>query len=185
MGTRNIPGQQKGVDGLMIADLISLTQQRAISAALLVSGDADTAPGVVAAQGMGLRVHLLSLGTTAATSPLLAAEVDMKRSWALADVAMFASQTAASVVVTALAPSGVTVQAPASPVDFSAIARIAHTNITSGPLAALVASWPPGTFQIPADIDRALLSDAKSQLGRALHDREKPLLRNEFRALRA
>lgn len=45
-GTLNSRGQQKGVDGLLIADLISLAQNGAIGSALIVSGDADLAPGV-------------------------------------------------------------------------------------------------------------------------------------------
>jgi len=69
LGTRNGVGTQKGVDGLIIADLISLTQQRAITHAMLITGDSDITPGVVAAQGMGLRAHLLSLGSSVATSP--------------------------------------------------------------------------------------------------------------------
>lgn len=94
LGTRNGVGQQKGVDGLIIADLISLTQQKAITHALLVTGDADITPGVIAAQSMGLRIHLLSLGATAATSPVLAAEVDRKRTWSTSDILKFAATTA-------------------------------------------------------------------------------------------
>lgn len=97
LGTRNGVGQQKGVDGLIIADLISLTQQKAITHALLVTGDADITPGVIAAQSMGLRVHLLSLGAAAATSPVLLAEVDQKRAWGATEINNFAS--------TALAPT--------------------------------------------------------------------------------
>lgn len=81
LGSRNGYGNQKGVDGLIISDLINLTQQRAITSALVITGDADIAPGIVAAQSMGLRVHLLSIGSTGATSPMLSAEVDRKRAW--------------------------------------------------------------------------------------------------------
>lgn len=91
LGTRNSQGAQKGVDGLIIADLISFTQLRAISDALLVTGDADITPGVVAAQGLGLRVHLLSVGSRASTSPYLAAEVDYKHTWGPGDITAFAS----------------------------------------------------------------------------------------------
>jgi hypothetical protein len=95
LGTRNGTGTQKGVDGLIIADLISLTQQRAITHALLITGDSDITPGVIAAQGMGLRAHLLSLGSSAATSPYLAAEADLKRSWGQAEAALFAKANTA------------------------------------------------------------------------------------------
>jgi len=62
LGTRNTYGDQKAVDGLIIADLVSLAQSRAILSAIVVSGDADLTPGVIAAQGLGMRVHMLSLG---------------------------------------------------------------------------------------------------------------------------
>src|SRR3546814_4680835 len=57
LGTRNTYGDQKAVDGLIIADLVSLAQSRAIASAIVVSGDADLTPGVMAAQGLGMRVH--------------------------------------------------------------------------------------------------------------------------------
>jgi uncharacterized LabA/DUF88 family protein len=78
LGTRNQAGQQKAVDGLIIADMLNLTQSRAIDCAVLVSGDADLTPGVTAAQAMGLRLHLMVLEPRKATSPYLAAEADSK-----------------------------------------------------------------------------------------------------------
>lgn len=41
LGTRNGVGDQKAVDGLIIADIIGMAQSKAISDALLISGDAD------------------------------------------------------------------------------------------------------------------------------------------------
>lgn len=78
LGTRTEAGDQKAVDGLIIADLISLAQSKSISNAIVVSGDADLTPGVQAAQGLGIRVHLLSMGPPNATSPFLKAEMDQK-----------------------------------------------------------------------------------------------------------
>lgn len=91
LGTRNTYGDQKAVDGLIIADLIGLAQARVITAAIVLSGDSDLAPGVVAAQGLGLRVHMLSMGPANATSPILRAEVDCKRHWEDETVRGFAS----------------------------------------------------------------------------------------------
>lgn len=128
LGTRNGVGTQKGVDGLIIADLISLTQQRAITHAMLMTGDSDITPGVVAAQGMGLRAHLLSLGSSVATSPYLAAEADFKRSWGASEVAQFAK------AVKAAAPKAKPVAAPAAkapaPTPAAAIAQSANKAAT-------------------------------------------------------
>ncbi len=210
LGTRNGVGQQKGVDGLIIADLISLTQQKAITHALLVSGDSDITPGVIAAQSMGLRVHLLSLGAAAATSPYLAAEVDLKRSWGLVEVQKFATASAPAAqpasraqvlnptavpihtppVAPASAPSvpvtavtATVVPAPAAVPSMQAIAQLAATQISAGPNSALFATLTRGTNPLPREIDGELLSVGRSHFGRSLDEQEKRELRREFRKL--
>lgn len=75
-GTMNNQGQQKGVDGLIMSDLISLATNRAIVSALLISGDADLSPGVAAAQLLGVRVHRLEMFDSGATSYNLQQEMD-------------------------------------------------------------------------------------------------------------
>lgn len=142
MGTRNGAGQQKAVDGLIIADMVSLTQSKAITDSLLVTGDADLTPGVVAAQSMGLRVHLLTIGTSNATSPHLAAEVDRKVTWHQAVVSSFAKRatpaptiaqqatvpSAAGAAVTAAAVG--TVAAPAGAATVAAVAATGGVGST-------------------------------------------------------
>jgi len=65
-------GEQKGVDSLIVRDLMTLARERAIATAYVLSGDEDLREGVVAAQDMGVRVVLfgippLSGGNQAAT----------------------------------------------------------------------------------------------------------------------
>jgi uncharacterized LabA/DUF88 family protein len=187
LGTRNGAGQQKGVDGLMIADLISLTQQNAITHALLVSGDADTAPGVIAAQSMGLRVHLLSVGSAAATSPYLAAEVDSKRSWGATQVAEFA--TRAAIAIRAAEPIAVPASGSAeasapvksAPMSFKEVAEYAVSHLSSRPEASQFAVIANLSSGVPSEIDRALLGIAKSKLGYVLDDDQKRDLRRHFK----
>lgn len=183
LGTRNFTGQQKGVDGLIIADLVSLTQQRAISSAMLVTGDADITPGVVAAQGMGLRVHLLNIGTVGAVSPLLAAEVDMKRAWGLQDVAKFASQNTSFVASVPLALPADAGAPDGASVDFAVVAKRVHDEILAGPLCGFLQNRQPNDFHIPPEIDKFLLRSGRVALDRSLTDGEKPQLRNELRKL--
>jgi hypothetical protein len=57
-------GKQKGVDSLIIRDLMTLARERAIATAYLLSGDEDVREGVVAAQDMGVRVVLLGIPPT-------------------------------------------------------------------------------------------------------------------------
>lgn len=58
LGNLNAHNQQKGVDSLIRSDLESLSRHRAISDAVLISGDEDLVSVVEAAQGYGARVHL-------------------------------------------------------------------------------------------------------------------------------
>lgn len=99
LGSRNAMGQQKEVDGLIIADMITLVNNKAIGDAILVSGDADIIPGVTVVQALGARVHVLSVGAAElvssgagySMSPHLAAEADRKADWAKERVRGFAS----------------------------------------------------------------------------------------------
>lgn len=54
-------GKQKGVDALIYHDLITLARERAISDALLVSGDDDMLEAVRAVQEKGIRVTLVGI----------------------------------------------------------------------------------------------------------------------------
>lgn len=60
-GTVNSAGQQKGVDSLIVTDLIELAANHAVCDAALVSGDGDLAIGVELAQKKGVRIALLGI----------------------------------------------------------------------------------------------------------------------------
>jgi uncharacterized LabA/DUF88 family protein len=51
--------RQKGVDTLLVRDLIVLAQERSISDAVLITGDEDMREAVAYAQERGVRVHLV------------------------------------------------------------------------------------------------------------------------------
>lgn len=65
LGVLNNVGQQKGVDSLVVTDLIDLARNRAAVDTVLLSGDEDLRVGVQIAQSFGLRVHLWGAGPTA------------------------------------------------------------------------------------------------------------------------
>ena len=54
-------GRQKGVDSLIVRDLMTLARERAMATAYLLCGDEDVREGVVAAQDMGTRVVLVGI----------------------------------------------------------------------------------------------------------------------------
>ena len=58
---RLVRGVQKGVDSLIVRDLMRLSQNRAISTAYLLGGDEDLREGMVEAQEMGVRVVLVGI----------------------------------------------------------------------------------------------------------------------------
>lgn len=62
LGSLNNAGEQKGVDSLIVTDLIELARNRAISDAILISGDEDLRIAVQLAQTFGVRVHILAVG---------------------------------------------------------------------------------------------------------------------------
>jgi len=201
LGTRNGEGTQKGVDGLFIADLISLTQYRAITDALLVTGDGDIGPGVVAAQAMGLRVHLLSIGE-GATSPYLLAEVDFKQKWEKNDVGRFARPNGSLAAPDLSAPPALT--APDAEVttgeaattaafptatgwahnfDPAILADMALKQISNSSLASSLTSIMTEKSPIPPDVDRKLLGIARKRMDRDLREGEKRTLRSALKSL--
>lgn len=185
LGTRNGAGAQKAVDGLIIADIIGLAQTKAISEALLVTGDADLTPGVMAAQNLGIRVHLLSLGPIAATSPFLKAEVDRKTHWDDIEVRKFVRTVEKAVSVSPDAPPMRSEVAPMDiaaavtnlyPFDSEAIATPVFETLTPE-LRAMV----PKKGALPSEVDRPLLTQGRKVLGRPLTETEKRELRGALR----
>lgn len=83
-------GKQKGVDSLIVTDLIELARNRAISDAVLLSGDEDVRIGVQVAQTYGVRVHLLGIqppdDNQRNHSRLLRQESDTWTEWNQADI---------------------------------------------------------------------------------------------------
>ncbi|MGH3897372.1 MAG: NYN domain-containing protein, partial [Pseudonocardiaceae bacterium] len=61
LGRLNANNEQKGVDALIYRELMTLAQNRAVSDAVLLSGDGDLCEGVWAAQDHGVRVVLVGI----------------------------------------------------------------------------------------------------------------------------
>ena len=82
LGLVNSRGQQKGVDSLIVTDLIELARNRAITDALILSGDEDIKIGVQVAQTFGVRVHLLGIKPARGSqSDYLMMEADTCHEW--------------------------------------------------------------------------------------------------------
>ena len=60
---RLVGGRQKGVDSLIVRDLMTLARERAVATIFLLGGDEDLREGVVAAQEMGVLVVVVGIPT--------------------------------------------------------------------------------------------------------------------------
>lgn len=94
-GTINSAKQQKGVDSLIVTDLIELTTHHAICDAILVTGDSDLAVGIEIAQKRGIRITVLGLED-------LAAGVAHHQSWEITSRADRVGRLGISELVTAV-----------------------------------------------------------------------------------
>ena len=94
LGTLNDYGGQKGVDTLMVMDILALSRNKAVSSLLTVSSDDDIRPAIDDAQAFGIRVHLLGVKPLPGDdnqSERLRRERDSFHEWTAADVATFIS----------------------------------------------------------------------------------------------
>lgn len=160
-----------------------MAQSKAISDALLISGDADLTPGVAAAQGLGIRVHLLTMGPSNSTSPFLRAEVDCKAHWDDTEVKKFASAavngSTQSVPSQSPSSSAPTVQPAATNSTWmDEAATLVLSKIDTARLSSL-----PKNGAVPRDIDIQLLREGCNKSGlRSLDETQKRELRVTFRS---
>ena len=174
LGQINSIGQQKGVDSLIVTDLIELARNRAVSDALLMAGDEDVRIGVQIAQSFGVRVHLLGIEAgRSSQSPLLMQEADTTSMWGKAELEKFLTITAPStpmLVAAKLASSSLTLDE----ISASTVASLSDEQIVS------FAEFRKTSSSIPPEFDGRLLAKAREGMGRDLDQKEKRNLRSHF-----
>lgn len=174
LGLINSQGEQKGVDSLIIMDLLTLSKNRAMSAAVLVSGDEDLRLGVQQAQEQGVAVHLLGVEPASKNqSPTLMKEADEHHQWGETELARFLrlAERATSPVVS-LATDPV--------VDpFVKIVEQVKSKFDAATFAVFQQTWD-STRRIPSEIDRKLLGYSKEALGRDITSEEIKKLRDRW-----
>lgn len=205
LGFVNSVGEQKGVDSLIVTDMISLARNRAMSDAVLLSGDEDIRVGVQQAQEFGVRVHLLGIKPSRGSqSLLLLQESDTTHEWDEGVVSTFVTcrtvaalrepQPAAPPTVPPVVPAARevaatpalphptlrTIPAPAVVMDLVAVsATEVVARLSLSELAAVLEAFE-STRQIVRDIDRQLLGSSRARLGRELDSQEKRRVRERF-----
>ena len=158
LGQLNAQGQQKGVDVLLVTDLAELARNRAISDAVLISGDEDVRIGVVLAQQLGVRVHLIGIRPARSSQSLsLLREADTTIEWDEDVVGRFLDRAVP-----------VPLSGTADPGGIAAELELAIDDLIGGLLPIetirLKASFA-GSSTIPGEYDRELL-----RIGRLHHD---------------
>ncbi|OFW21053.1 MAG: hypothetical protein A3H97_04770 [Acidobacteria bacterium RIFCSPLOWO2_02_FULL_65_29] len=187
LGFVNTVGEQKGVDSLIVTDMITLARNHAMCDTVLLSGDEDVRVGVQQAQEFGVRVHLLGVKPARGSqSLLLMQEADTTHEWADADVGSFLSIRAKDEAPAAsAAPKPAPKDAPATKPEGESAVYVRVSLEVFGEVPAqdregLILSVLEGG-QIPRDVDGKLLTRAAKVLGGVLQPAQKRSLRQAFR----
>jgi hypothetical protein len=173
LGQVNAEGEQKGVDALIVTDMIDLARNRAMADAVLVSGDEDVRVGVVLAQQFGVRVHLLGIHPARANqSSSLQQEADTTVEWDASMVRRFLSYTPP------VTPTAALTAAAAS--DLEAVLEPIVVALSPAELATLQARFK-GDTSVPQEHDRSLLRVGRIHHGQTtLTNDERAELRRFF-----
>ena len=177
-------GRQKGVDSLIVTDLIELARNHAISDAVLLSGDEDVRVGVQIAQGFGVRIHLIGIEPSRGNqSDLLREEADTNRELSQTDVEGFLSIRARTEGERRATPPEIPPDAYLSDVDELLQQAAAHVADTIREdqwswVAEEILSRPNW---IPNEYDSQLLGASRNALGRDLSESEKDRVRAAFK----
>jgi hypothetical protein len=169
LGVLNNVGEQKGVDSLIVTDLIELARNGAITDAVIVSGDEDLRVAVHVAQSFGVRVHILAAGDPKNNvSASLQMEADSVGSLPSAWFAEHFSITVPPVAVAAaVAGRPAAAPAPASVSLDDVAERISHELLVAAPkpqVAGLKTHFDTSN-SVPPDFDRRLIAKTAAALG--------------------
>lgn len=187
LGIINSQGQQKGVDSLIVTDLVELARNNAITNAVLLSGDEDVRIGVQIAQAFGVRVHLIGITPSRGSqSGLLIQEADTTLEWDLSIIGSFlrhlpsSPHTATSCPTTHTLPQ-ISLNAPESTSPLLDNVAVTNAqNISQGQHQIVLQYAQNNGGYISPQIDRILLGQGRGALNRDLDNHEKQYLRRSF-----
>lgn len=192
LGFINSHGQQKGVDSLIVTDMIELARLKSITDAVLLSGDEDVRVGVQIAQNYGVRVHLLGIiPSRGSQSQQLMQEADTTTEWGADTIKKFLTIredkaeaikskvgkvveiASESAVVVATAGSGDTAKIEVAVKAF--VDEMGTADITG------IAAYWETSRGVPPEYDRKLLAICGEALERRLEKTEITQMRTCFK----
>ena len=180
LGFVNSQGQQKGVDSLIVTDMITLARNGAMAECVLLSGDEDLRVGVQQAQEYGVRVHLLGIKPARGSQSLfLLQEADVTHEWEASDIGSFI-QCSPHVEPVPASPENVGTPDSQGVADsLEDVARRIANEVPKAEIAALVGSIRKTNLR-PRDKDAKLLAMSRGVLGKDLDSSQKSKVRAAF-----
>jgi hypothetical protein len=190
LGLVNRQGAQKGVDSLIVTDLINLARNRAMASAVLLTGDEDIRVGVLQAQEYGVRVHLVGItappGGEGNQAALLRQEADhvcdMTRGELQGFMTCRPSETSPESPALGASPEEGGPHAPAElpPVPGEKVDEIVEAALGQMDSEAITQVATAGRYSIPPHLDGLLLTTASRLLGGPIPAATKKPLRARF-----
>ncbi len=191
LGFINSAGQQKGVDSLIVTDLIELARQKSICDAVLISGDEDVRVGVQIAQNFGVRVHLVGIGSSRGSqSRQLLQEADTTTEWQRETVEKFLSvrgpktePALGEIIGTATVPESTHAAADHSDTEkIEAVVETVVGELSKTDIEGIFAYWE-NERGVPTEFDGKILGRCRDKLGRMLERPEMKFARSKFQTL--
>ena len=192
LGFVNSVGQQKGVDSLIVTDMITLARNRAMASCVLLSGDEDIRVGVQQAQEYGVLVHLLGIKPARGSQSLfLLREADGTHEWSEDDLRPFlhcepsppTPDSTISRPTPTISPEQPSHRDPVRQVDqrLLVVAQQVADGVTPSEVPSTVEEIR-ATNQRPPGLDGRLLGMSRNAMGRDLVSDEKRAVRDAFLA---
>ncbi len=185
LGFVSFAGQQKGVDSLIVTDLIELSRNQAISDAVLLSGDEDVRVGVQIAQLYGVRIHLIGIEPSSESqSRRLMQESDTTTEWSRSDIGEILTirrDADASAAPESLGNADKLEIDSATAVSLNEVTNSLVESLTPEGLN-LVASLR-AREAVPQEYDRLLLIRGSEAIGSPLNTRARIYIRDRFKSL--
>jgi hypothetical protein len=186
LGFVNSAGQQKGVDSLIVTDLIELARLGSLSDAILMSGDEGVRVGVQIAQNYGVRIHLLGIvPSRGSQSHQLLQEADTTTEWDSAMIASFLSLREAEARETTNSLAQIPIARPSAPQTISDLDREVGRfvdELQESDILGIAAYWETERG-VPSEHDRFMLPRCRDVIGRDLERQEIRQVRSCFQRL--
>jgi hypothetical protein len=179
LGFVNSVGEQKGVDSLIVTDMIELARNRAMSEAVLLSGDEDLRVGVQQAQSFGVRIHLVGIKPARGSqSTFLLQEADSTHVWDEATIAQFLEYRPRAEVLEQ-APPPPTGTSGAAAVILEQVATEVAASVADAEIETLLISMQD-SGGVPKELHAKLLTGARRLLRSELSGSQRREIRRLF-----